>query len=198
MKKPVRNLIIIVGVIAVFALTMFLLNLRGAENYKAKYEGYDLSVGTSSTERIDSYTGYLQEHKNAAEPSAVIDVDVTSYKDSTGVSFLGAFEGRNNVIRTEDDSLVTWEVDIPESGFYNVFIEYFLPESRGVAAERELLINGKAPFQDAENIAFSRVWTDGGEKRIDNQKNEIRPTQVEIYEWPTAYFRDDMGYITEP
>ncbi|MBR6358599.1 MAG: extracellular solute-binding protein [Lachnospiraceae bacterium] len=198
MKKPVRNLIIIVGVIAVFALTMFLLNLRGAENYKAKYEGYDLSVGTSSTERIDSYTGYLQEHKNAAEPSAVIDVDVTSYKDSTGVSFLGAFEGRNNVIRTEDDSLVTWEVDIPESGFYNVFIEYFLPESRGVAAERELLINGKAPFQDAENIAFSRVWTDGGEKRIDNQKNEIRPTQVEIYEWQTAYFRDDMGYITEP
>ncbi|MBO2516734.1 MAG: ABC transporter substrate-binding protein [Clostridiales bacterium] len=34
--------------------------------------------------------------------------------------------------------------------------------------------------------------------KIDNQGNEIRPTQVEVYDWQTAYCRDDMGYELLP
>ena len=94
--------------------------------------------------------------------------------------------------------MVTWNVEIPETGFYNLYTEYLLPESRGVAAERAVYINDEIPFEDARNISFSRIWKDDGEKRTDNQGNEIRPAQVEEYDWQKAFFRDDMGYIIEP
>lgn len=77
-------------------------------------------------------------------------------------------------------------------------MEYFIPKSRGVAAERVVYINGEIPFEDARNISFTRIWTNGGEAKIDNQGNQIRPTQVEVYDWQQGYFRDDRGYITEP
>ena len=111
---------------------------------------------------------------------------------------MSSYEGESNVLMTEVGSSVSWSVDVPEAGFYNLYMEYLLPESRGVAAERELLINGEVPFEDARNISFTRIWKDGGNVRVDNQGNEIRPTQVEYYDWQYAFFRDDMGYITEP
>ena len=75
---------------------------------------------------------------------------------------------------------------------------YLIPESRGVAAERGVRINGEFPFEDAQNITFTRIWTDGGEVKTDNQGNQIRPTQIEVYDWQSSCFEDDMGYITEP
>lgn len=77
-------------------------------------------------------------------------------------------------------------------------MEYLIPESRGVAAERGVRINGEFPFEDAQNITFTRIWTDGGEVKTDNQGNQIRPTQIEVYDWQSSCFEDDMGYITEP
>ncbi|MBQ2504311.1 MAG: extracellular solute-binding protein, partial [Lachnospiraceae bacterium] len=79
-----------------------------------------------------------------------------------------------------------------------LFIRYMVPESRGVPAERTVLINGELPFEDARNVAFTRMWMDGGEVKVDNQGNEIRPRQVEYFDWQSAYFRDDMGFIVEP
>ena len=34
--------------------------------------------------------------------------------------------------------------------------------------------------------------------KVDNQGNEIRPTQKEGFAWQKAYFRDDRGYEAEP
>lgn len=67
-----------------------------------------------------------------------------------------------------------------------------------MAAERGVRINGEFPFEDAQNITFTRIWTDGGEVKTDNQGNQIRPTQIEVYDWQSSCFEDDMGYITEP
>ncbi len=45
---------------------------------------------------------------------------------------------------------------------------------------------------------FQRVWGDANDVRQDNQGNEIRPAQVEKPRWETAFFRDSLGYSTEP
>ena len=50
------------------------------------------------------------------------------------------------------------------TGFYNIFMEYLIPESRGVAAERVVYLNGEVPFEDARNISFTRIWTDAGRR----------------------------------
>ena len=64
--------------------------------------------------------------------------------------------------------------------------------------ERALYINGELPFDGAATLSFPRLWTDAGEVRKDNQGNDVRPTQVERFDWQQGYCRDDMGYVIEP
>lgn len=198
MKSSVKKVIVAACVVAVIAVIAILLSMRDVEDFHEKYAGTDLSMEIAGMEREGTYTGYLSDHAGAADASESRDVDLFAYTSTGDVEIEENYEGAGKVLFTGTGSVVTWEVDVPESGFYNLYIEYLLPDSRGVAAERVVYINGEVPFEDARNVSFSRIWTDGGEVRVDNQGNEIRPTQVEVYDWQTAYFRDDMGYIAEP
>lgn len=198
MKSSVKKVIVAACVVAVIAVIAILLSMRDVEDFHEKYAGTDLSMEIAGMEREGTYTGYLSDHAGAADASESRDVDLFAYTSTGDTEIEENYEGAGKVLFTGTGSVVTWEVDVPESGFYNLYIEYLLPESRGVAAERVVYINGEVPFEDARNVSFSRIWTDGGEVRVDNQGNEIRPTQVEVYDWQTAYFRDDMGYIAEP
>ncbi len=198
MKKHYKKLIILAGAVAVLVVMICLFSRKRIDSYEKKYEGTDLAVTAENSEDEDTYYAYLALHTNAKEPKGDINIDITKPDSMENAKVLNDYEGRSSVLYTEDGSSVTFSVNIPESGYYNVFVDYFLPDSRGVAAERAIYINGELPFRDAENITFSRIWKDGGKKRIDNQGNEIRPTQVEVYAWQSGYFKDDMGYITEP
>ncbi len=198
MKSSVKKVIVAACVVVVIAVVAVLLSMRGVEDFHEKYAGDDLSVEVEGMEREGTYTGYLNAHADAADMTADTAVDLFDYTSTGDVEIKENYEGVEKALYTGTESMVTWEVDVPETGFYNLYIEYLIPESRGVAAERIVYINGEIPFEDARNVSFSRIWTDGGEVKVDNQGNEIRPTQIEVYDWQTAYFRDDMGYITEP
>ena len=193
MKGAIKKLLIFIGVVALAGVAIWLSGFKEVENFSEKYAGADLTADAEGAMLEGTYTGYQNNHKDAAMPRQNVEIDVLSYKEGTGVE---AYEG--NALYTETGSSVTWEVDIPEAGFYNLYLEYLTVASRGVPAERTLKINGELPFDDAENITFTRIWTDDGEPKVDNQGNQIRPMQVEIYDWQNTYFRDDMGYEIEP
>ena len=198
MKSSVKKALAAVGIIAVVVVVAVLLSLRGVEDFHEKYEGYDLTADVEGMERTGTYTGYLNDHAGAVRSAQSVEVDLFNYTAEGDAEKYSDYEGVGESLYTDTGSVVTWKVNVPETGFYNLYMEYLIPESRGVAAERAVYINGEIPFEDARNISFSRIWTDGGEVRVDNQGNEIRPTQVEVYDWQTSWFRDDMGYITEP
>ena len=199
MNKTAKRVTIFIAVIAVITVVCVLLSMRKVPNFREKYEGTDLTTDITGMERVGAYTGYLDEHQEAKAAESTVEIELFSYKVDEGeASVCTDYEGATKALLTESNSLVTWEVDIPEAGFYNLYMEYLIPESRGVAAERAVYINGEIPFEDARSIAFSRIWEDGGVVRVDNQGNEIRPMQVEVYDWQASYFRDDMGYVVEP
>ena len=197
MKGWVKKTLITVVVIAAFVLLMVLLSMRKVENFSSKYADTDLTHDVAGMERTGTYTNYLLEH-GEEYPDSEVDIDIFDYSAEGDVSVYNDFEGVEKSLFTEVDSFVTFNVNVPDSGFYNLYLEYFIPESRGVAAERAVYINGELPFEDAVDIAFTRIWKDGGPKKVDNQGNEIRPTQVEVFDWQNAYFRDSMGYINDP
>ncbi len=198
MNDFLKKVLITLAVVASIAVVCVLLSMRDVEDFHEKYENVDLSTDIEGLERTGTYSGYINEHDSAVSPKdAVIDIDVFDYKvvegDASEVE-----EKSSKALFTDTGSEVTFNVTVPEDGLYNLYIEYLIPESRGVPAERTVIINGEIPFEDARNISFTRIWTDGGDVRVDNQGNELRPEQVEIFDWQSAYFRDDMGYIVEP
>ena len=198
MRKNIKKILIVIAVMIVIAIIAFILSLQGAEDFHEKYAGTDLTRDVEGMERVGTYTGYLNEHMDAQDMSCEAEIDLFDYTSTGTVEVYTNYEGTDKALFTDTDSSVSFHVQIPQTGYYNLYMEYLIPESRGVAAERGVRINGEFPFEDAQNITFTRIWTDGGEVKTDNQGNQIRPTQIEVYDWQSSCFEDDMGYITEP
>ncbi len=155
----------------------------GVSNYREKYEGTDLQLNETELGRTDTYSQYLEkeEHQDAAIPNEILPIDLFDYdKGSYGVK-KEAVGGENETLRMDEKSQVDWTINVKEAGFYNVYLEYYPLPGRGVDIERSFLINGKAPFRGADALTFSRVFVDSGKIEMDNQGNQIRPTQKEAY-----------------
>jgi len=178
---------VLAAVVALFAL----FTGNRAEYYTAKYEGFDL--GGASSGRTNTYSRYSERYAHIPPAARDIPIDIFSWKDASGVSV------RDNTIITEETSFIEYTVSIAQDGMYHVYLEYYPLPSRGINIERSFKINGETPFLGADWLAFYRVWGDApGGVRRDNQGNEIRPAQIEIPRWESAWFMDSQGFITEP
>ncbi|MDC7294337.1 MULTISPECIES: extracellular solute-binding protein [unclassified Butyrivibrio] len=192
MHTTVKKIIAVVLSITVIGGVFVVLSGRDVKDFHDKYKDTDLTVDVQGMERVGTYNKYLAQYKDAGKPSTDIDIQLDDYQAE------GTVKKEADGLFTDTGSLVTWKVNVPEAGFYRLYMEYLIPESRGVAAERSVLINGELPFEGARNIAFTRMWMDGGEVKVDNQGNEIRPRQVEYFDKQSAYFKDSMGYVADP
>ena len=195
LNKTLRNVLIaVVVIVLIFVIT----SLIPEKDHSEKYKGYDLSASTGAVNANMSYNDYLAGYPGVENAAARADVDIFNYAadDSFGVHVESNYHGKD-VLFTEDRSSVTWTVNVPESGFYNILMEYIAVPSRNVTMERSLYINGKT-FSGADTLAFYRLWHDGGEVKYDNQGNSIRPSQVEFFEYQTVRFKSDLGYEVEP
>ena len=194
MRRNTRRLLIILAIAVLIAGAIALMS-RGAENFHRKYEGQDLNTDISGITRSDTYSKYVSDHSGpdyVGEPIAT--EGITSF---TGGGQAVTEDGFECVLMNEGD-VTAWRFEVPETGFYNIRIRYKGTQSRGVDMERALYINGELPFSGAGTLQFTRLWTDDGEVRTDNQNNEIRPSQKEVFMWQSAYCKDDMGYTVEP
>ncbi len=198
MNKNLKTFLIVLGFVGAIVLLCVLLNAREVKDFSDKYEGTDLTKEVLGLERTGTYSGYLSAHEGANAPKKTVDVDIFAYEAEGNVQVSSNYEGVAKSLFTDTESNVTFTVNVPEAGFYNVYMEYLIPQSRGVAAERAIRINGELPFDDALSNSFARVWKDGGAVRVDNQGNEIRPSQVEEFIWQESYFKDKLGYELEP
>lgn len=182
----------------VFAVIILLLVLwfvlsSGTETFRDKYaDTPDLEEQLAAFTDQNRYVDYLKKYENGTSPSGSVSVDVLSAEEGEGISI--AEEG----LRTENNSIATWKVDVPEAGLYQLQMRYLTVNSRGVDLERILKINGEVPFNGADQLIFSRLWTDEGTPKQDNQGNDIRPSQKEIFDWQTVFFHDSLGYVTDP
>ena len=182
MSRKCRNILIGVLVAVVVIGGIWLLS-RNSENFRSKYEGADLSTDVSGIGRSNTYTSYLEKYAELPAVSEAVEVDLASFEGNGG-------EVCADGLLTADNSELSWKVDVPKAGLYNIRLEYLTTESRGVDIEREIAINGEVPFSGASTLCFSRLWTDATEVRKDNQGNDIRPTQEERFEKQSAMIWD--------
>ncbi len=185
----------LIGILCLAAVIAAIVLLGGgSQDFHLKYEGVDLSADVSGLGREDTYTNYLLRHADAPSGDAVIPVELTAFEGDAEIRT----EGGVPCVYTPDGSYVTWKVNVEKAGMYNIMLDYLTTQARGVDIERELHINGELPFSGARSLCFTRLWKDAAEVRQDNQGNDIRPTQVEVFDWQQVRFKDDMGYVIEP
>lgn len=145
------------------------------------------------------YRDYLASVASNKRPDLEVIIPAYYYRDADmgAVEIVDNLDGKKALIMKEEGS-VEWEAEIPETGLYNIEIEYYPVPGKGGIIERELNINGELPFEGARFLEFNRIWQDESDYRLDNQGNQIRSPQIEVPFWQKAVLRDNMGYEKEP
>ncbi len=144
-------------------------------------------------EYIDQYRDYTIVTTESVvaggdyQPAAASDLSAVDYNGK--INALLWKSGRGNV---------SFQLDIPKTGFYNFAIE-FLPLNNGEDFQVGFLLDGKVPFAQTETLSFSRDWVNATkEPRTDKEGNELSSEQVmsPAYVYRTA--TDDTGVVLEP
>ena len=192
-KAAVRLAVVVLAGLGIFLLT----GARRVDNFSDRWYGKDLTVGIAG--RDNTYVRYLMRLAHVPAGAQNRPIDVASWSSADGASLLFDFEGEPVVLRTEERGYVEFTFFLEQAGMYNLHVEYFPLEARGIDIERRVRINGEIPFLGADRLMFRRVWGDApGGRRMDNQGNEVRPSQMEFPRWESAWFRDILGHFVEP
>ncbi|MGM1045436.1 MAG: extracellular solute-binding protein [Bacillota bacterium] len=148
------------------------------------------------------YETYLAEYGSQPRPASAQTIEAESFAAAEGMEVLNitSFEGSETpVIQTEDTGAVHWDVFVEEEGLYHIGLRYFPVKGNSSPIERELLIDGKTPFDEASRLVFSRVWRNElSEVDQDSRGNDLRPRQIDSPEWQDSVIRDSEGYYKEP
>ncbi|MGB4163287.1 MAG: extracellular solute-binding protein [Bacillota bacterium] len=159
-----------------------------------------LTAAASARESIDMaavgllpYRFYLDQHRDADRPDEVIRIDLLDFEISGDMHVL--VEG--DTVVTGERGAITWAFSVEKEGLYSLEIEYLTPEGKSSSVQREIRLDGEIPFEGAHQILFSRIWVDEG-PIIKKRDNEIRPNQVEAFEWQTGFVSDSQKYIPGP
>jgi len=147
------------------------------------------------------YESYKKSgYKNASVDEFKIDLS-NNMSDNGTLKFDKLISTRNEkFINLSNEQWVEWEFVVPQSGLYNIKIDYYMKSTEGqrMPAIRKLLIDGEVPFFEANTITFYRFFKDVGDVRYNNLGDEIRPSQEEIEDLQSMVVHDSLGFNPSP
>lgn len=186
------------------ALLMSLLLAAGGTAAFAEGTGQETGSSGTGTENTGSvlntttYEEYLAGIENGKNASKTFKVE--------GESKIGSDEDTKlsqdgKAVDVAVDGYAEWELSVPESGFYEVYIHYKMLEYHGNHAEFTVFVDGKTPYSELSFLKMNRIWKDSVENQTfekDVQGNDLKPQQEEVVSWREMSLRDNMGYYTQP
>ena len=174
--------------------------MAAADNGRTESDGEVRFAVRSMKE--NGYDQYLAKHEGADRPQRVIRVEAEHYIQADGMTPRMMEDGGGSAegaVLTDETGKITWEIDVPETGLYNIGIRYLNVEGKSSEIERALYIDGQIPFSEAGGIFLQRAWKhEKDEMEKDRRGNEIRPSHVEEHIWREVVLRDLSGYYEEP
>lgn len=147
-------------------------------------EGYKETTGVSIT----------------IDPTRFVRKYATSVGSELRTKVVSNYAGRpgKTLLWLDEETVLEWEVNIPKSGLYNISFVYYPLEGKRASIQRDLKIDGKYPFNEANRLLFERTWKDAYLPKQDNQGNDIRPRQIDKNVWQEKKFTDPTGMYRSP
>ncbi len=158
-----------------------------------------LFVGTvPAAQAVDervSYYNYLQNHAYKARPEETVSVDLTQYKlevAGSAASYQDKEGSAAGIEITEECRQITFTVDIPATGLYNIEMTYRPTDTIDRKIMFGLLIDGKVPFTEAYSCIVNRTYKNDPIVQ-DQYGNDVRPRAQQQYVWRTQFLHDQTG-----
>lgn len=126
--------------------------------------------------------------------------DAYDAENSTGKLTNGNYGDATNkdVVEAELDDVLTFKVNAPADGLYNVGLEYLSGEEASILVpEVEVLLNGELPFYEAKRQIFEDLWMDD-KPAYDRYENEIVGVPNKCMVWQTKFVSDASYRYSTP
>ncbi len=157
-----------------------------AENER---ESYSLAAGEGS------YEEYLKRHADALPSQKKIAAETIFLTKGDEASWHKTQDGKEQVLLFGvGKPYAEYSVQVQESGFYHVAVDYAQTENSNRAIAVGLLINNEYPFSEAKEISLPRIYEDASNIRIDSVGNEVTPRQAKVLSWQTHTLLNTSGY----
>lgn len=146
------------------------------------------------------YSDYIEDNAGYGSVSgARADIDITAFvSEGEKPEIREDAEKGKCVYWGENCSALSFEVEIPEKGFYEMHIEYFAADGNLQNISRGIKIDGDYPFEESKNIFLRRFYKDSGEPLTNSLGDEVMPSQNEIKKWTDTAVYDNQGLYSEP
>ncbi len=141
----------------------------------------------------DSYEAYRRQY--ASIPGAREDIVIMAQDYSAAGETAVFADGAG--VETAEGGFTEWIITVPEDALYEIRFRYFPGSGSGGDMLRALYINGALPFDEAGELAFSRMWNDVNRDYQQVTGNQPFPSQVQTPQWRETALTDAEGYVTE-
>ncbi len=150
----------------------------------------------------NSYAGYIANHHDASRTVLSVYADTASYSTSLGAlcELLTDYEGMPNTLRWANGGSVTFPIEVPVDGLYNLELIYRTAASDTTELSLGVMIDDELPFDEAAKIPLDIYWKNKtGNIQYDTlHRNQIRPTQVVYNGWITYTLLNKTSFSAEP
>ena len=191
-KRAIVKKIVIASVLVLFAVIVLLLNRKENIDYK----DFATEMGVITDFARDKYVQVKKEY--TADP-AVQNLEFTA--DELFIdTFSGIDYGYSSPMAYLDNSEeFTITVNLPDSGLYNIEVDYIDISSGILPAELAIKINDLLPFYESESVKLSAIWEfETTEFMIDRYGNEVMPSSKKAAHIQTSKFYDTTALNREP
>lgn len=150
--------------------------------------------------RGSSINEYLEKYKKVGYPEKEIIIASKDYvrSEDADIKILEEYKGKKDVLSwTGEKGSLTWNFNIEEAGLYHIALEYIPISYKGMNIEFSVKIDDEIPYDDFQNVRFSRMWQNAYEIKRDENDNDLVPNQEEIFQWTECDFLDTQGFYNK-
>ncbi|MFC5649900.1 extracellular solute-binding protein [Paenibacillus solisilvae] len=149
-----------------------------------------------------NYSDLLETWKNIppVSPFRVVAKPNTSAADPSRItSKADSFGYPSDTIRFNNNAEMTFEVNVKQSGLYQIAFDYYIMDTSILPTEGYVKINGQYPYYEARRIIFQNLWENNTQNlKTDRYGNQLLPRPAKAEGWQTTYAYDSSYFHMEP
>ncbi|MCM3748780.1 extracellular solute-binding protein [Paenibacillus pasadenensis] len=161
----------------------------------------NLSVPASASE-APIYSQVLKEWTaTGAKDADTSDISLRAadYANASEAVKPAALEGSADSVLLEEKQWVEYEFDVPQSGLYELKLNYYSVNDSSIPNQIAIMVNGQSPYTEAQNIKLDRQWKDAHyPPQADAKGNQIRPGQQAVKGWQNREIMESSYANSEP
>lgn len=158
----------------------------------------DSAAVAETSDTDNSYLAYYNEYGDAERVTDSITLGIDKLSGLENSAAVSSELDKQAVKLNAENSFAEFSFDVKKAGFYAFTPEYLCYKGSDKDITFSLYLDGELPYTEAGSLEIPRFWKEDGEVLTDADGNDLRPSQIEIYEWNTAKVWNAQGLYAEP